>query len=95
MSETPSKIAEIKIGQFTTQVMIPCSKCGQSPFSGSFSVGADEGESSAAQLFVMVHCATCGDAKAGVRMEIDVGVNRKGQPILYVSGFERVAAKTF
>jgi len=28
-------------------------------------------------------------------MEIDVGVNRKGQPILYVSGFEMVAAKAF
>ena len=95
MSETLSKIAEIKIGQFATQVMTPCSKCGQSPFSGSFSVGAEEGESSAAQLFVMVHCPTCGDAKAGVRMEIDVGVNRKGQPILYVSGFERVSAKIF
>ena len=95
MSEESSKIVETKIGQFTTQVMLPCNKCGQSPFSGSFSVAADEGESSAAQLFVMVHCPTCGDAKAGVRMEIDVGVNRKGQPILYVSGFERVSAKTF
>jgi hypothetical protein len=95
MSETLSKIAEIKIGQFATQVMTPCSKCGQSPFSGSFSVGADEGESSAAQLFLTVRCSTCGDAKACVGMEIDVAVNRKGEPILYVSGFERVSAKTF
>ena len=95
MSGISSKIAETKIGQFATQVMIPCSKCGQSPFTESFSVAADEGESSAAQLFIMLHCPTCGDAKAGVRMEIDVALNRKGQHILYASAFERVSAKTF
>lgn len=76
---------------------VPCSICGHFPFRAAFSAVADVTVASgadAAELLVRVNCATCGDEKALIRLELDVAVRSDGQPVIFVSEFERHSAKT-
>jgi hypothetical protein len=76
---------------------VPCSICGHFPFRAAFSAVADVTVASsgadAAELLVRVDCAACGDEKALIRLELDVAVSSNGQPVIFISEFERHSAK--
>jgi hypothetical protein len=84
------------IGQLPMRV--PCGRCGHFPFSAAFSAVAEETVASsganAAELLVRVGCAVCGDEKALIRLELDVAISSSGQPVIFISEFERHSAKT-
>lgn len=77
---------------------VPCGRCGHFPFSAGFSASAEEtvGSSGAnvAELLVRVGCAVCGDEKALIRLELDVAISSNGQPVIFISEFERHSART-
>jgi hypothetical protein len=84
------------IGQLP--MMVPCGRCGHYPFRAAFSAVADVTVTSsgadAAELLVRVDCAACGDEKALIRLELDVAISSNGQPVIFISEFERRSAKT-